>query len=166
MSTAKIKFVGKAQKDPGKCEKCGKELFKGDPYRWFKVGFRSRHKHVRCTDTQCMPKPSELESTSLSNIMAAFEAYEAKPVSGSDENWAEDLKGAVEEIQAAFEDYCSEKSEALDGWPNGNSQFEEAFERASAMRDAAEQVEVDEEAEDPDAEIERVMEELDEAMNQ
>lgn len=163
MSMARVKTVSKAQKDQGTCEKCGKSLPKGEPYRWFKVGFRSRHKHVRCTDASCTPRPSELESTSKADIYAAFEDYYANPVDPESEDWTEDLRGAMEPIVEAYANYLQEKEDALEAWPNGNSQFEDVRDGAQEANDAAEQVEVDEEAESPEDEINRVIEELDAA---
>lgn len=140
MSIAKINTVQKSQKDQGKCGKCGTLLPKGTAYRWFKVGFRSRSKNVRCMATACTPRPSERESSSKSAPMASMEEFEV----GGPYTTQEDLETAWMGVQVAFRDYADECEAALEGWPNGNADLEERRDGAEAASDEVECWEPDE----------------------
>ena len=56
---AKITQVAKAQKDQGKCRRCGVEIKAGEPYKWFAnlVGRTSTRK-VFCS--KCQPRQSDM----------------------------------------------------------------------------------------------------------
>ena len=129
MSVAKLIAVKAARKPQGKCEKCGKEINVGDPYRHFTVGFRSKRKRVRCIEVACTPRPSERESSAKAGPMSVMESFYDSYYSN-----VEDLQLAYGEVRDAFEEYASECEEALYAWENGNSQLEE---RAEAAREAA-----------------------------
>lgn len=147
MSIAKVTLVQKSMKD-GVCEKCRVELPKGSPYRWFKVGFRSRYKHVRCTSSACNPRYSELESSSKSNLYAAVEDFESNEFEEID-----DVQAAWDELVGAFDEYASEARDALDSWENGNAMLEERAEAAEEAHGEVEghylPTEPDEDEEDP-----------------
>ncbi len=99
-----------------KCESCGRAIEKGQPYRWFKVGFRSNWKHIRCMRSECTPRRSTLESSKMSGIYAAIETAEdsigAVDWNGSAEDVVSSLKDALETAGSEFEDVASEYSEA------------------------------------------------------
>lgn len=72
MSLAKVVEVKSARADY-RCEKDGTVILKGDPYRWYVVGFRSKYRHIRCMKASCSPRPSERESSQVSEVYAAQE---------------------------------------------------------------------------------------------
>lgn len=115
---ARVKVIGKAQKPQGKCQKCGTEIKAGDPYRYFKVGFRSRVKNVRCMADACTPRPSELTSSKMSGAYAAQE----------DAHDAIDAAATYDEIVQALEDCAQAAREVV-------SEYEEAVENAPMLED-------------------------------
>lgn len=134
MSQARVKTVMRAQKDQGACEKCRTPLPKGSPYRWFKVGFRSRYKHRRCMSPACAPRPSELESSKLADVYSAQEDAEANIDAAGD---VEDVKVAVQEFVDRVNEVAEEYREAATN-PNTGSVFNpEAEERADNLESAA-----------------------------
>lgn len=166
MSQARITTVGKAQKDQGPCGNCREEIKAGDPYLWFKVGFRSRHKNVRCMKASCFPRPSQRESSLLSEVYSAQESLDAALADTSDLS-LEDVTQAYEEFVEAVREYANSRREASDAWENGNSQFEEAADEAeSALSDiedwTAEEYDGDED--DAEALAEFVREQADAAL--
>jgi hypothetical protein len=139
MSVARLHTVNRARKDQGHCEKCGDLITVGDSYSYFTVGFRSKHKRVRCMKSSCYPRPSERESTSKAGPMAAMEDFAYMTFDN-----VEDLESAAEEVAAAFREYADEAESSLDGWPSGNAVLEERAEAASEAADAAEEWEPEE----------------------
>lgn len=134
MSVARLHTVAKARKDQGKCEKCGKALPAGSPYRHFTVGFRSKWKRVVCTDPACTPRPSQRESSSKSGPMAAIEDFQDLDITSLD-----DLTSAYEDVKSAFEEYAQECEDGAEAWENGNSQMEERAEMAREAADSLDQ---------------------------
>lgn len=63
-----VTTVNKCQKSPGTCGKCGCKIKVGDPYRWWK--FRYGGKRVRCMETKCNPRGSELISNPFQSALA------------------------------------------------------------------------------------------------
>lgn len=109
MSIAKINHVQAARKTQGTCGKCQTPINIGDPYRWYKVGFRARFKHVRCTSSACMPRPSELESSRISEVYAAQEDAQDR-IEGA-ETVAE-MNEAISDLQDAIEQLAEEYRDA------------------------------------------------------
>jgi hypothetical protein len=62
-----VTTVQKCQKSPGTCGKCGCKIKVGDPYRWWK--FRYGGKRVRCMETKCTPRQSELISNPFQSAL-------------------------------------------------------------------------------------------------
>lgn len=135
MSVAKLHRVQRAQKDQGKCGKCGEELPKGSPYLWFTVGFRSHFKHKRCLKAECEPRPSERESSSFATVLAAQEAFEDNIDTLEDKD---DIADAVQEVAEAVTELAQQYEEALEMWPNGNSQIEELRDHYQSQQDEIE----------------------------
>ena len=134
MSVAKLHHVQKAQK-ARKCGKCGTDIGKGQPYRWFQVGFRSRLRQIRCTAETCYPPPSVRESSKVSVIMGAQESF----YDNIDElDTQESIESAVAEVAEAVREVADEYQEALDNWPSGNSNLEEKVEHYSSQADTLE----------------------------
>ena len=71
MSLAKLNHIKRVRK-PGKCEKCGVEIKVGDPAVRYAVGFRGATR-TRCAKHECLPKPSERESSLVADLYAAQE---------------------------------------------------------------------------------------------
>jgi hypothetical protein len=141
VSVARITNVKKSLK-PGKCEKCGTELPKGSPYLWYKVGFRSRHKHVRCTEAACFPKDSERESSLLSSVYAAKEAAE-ETIQSADN--AEDMQQALTDYAEAIREVADQYEEAMtdDQGNVFNTTAEERYENLTSAADEIEGIDID-----------------------
>lgn len=135
MSIARVTVVNKSIK-PGTCEKCRTELPKGSAYRHFKVGFRSRYKHVRCMSDACTPRASELESSKIAAVYAAQEDA-GDALDALDETaTAEDIEEIVRAVAEACREVASEYEEASTD-DNGTVWNTDAEERAGTLNDAA-----------------------------
>ncbi len=106
-----------------RCGKCGQPIAKGEGYRWYKVGFRSPFKNIRCDRHTCDPRPSELESSKLAGVYEAIESAEdningTTPDSpdwdSSVEAIRESLSTAADDIRAVADEY-REAAEAMGG---------------------------------------------------
>jgi hypothetical protein len=135
MSVQKIHTIGKAQKDQGECGKCKKPLLAGEPYIWWTMGFRAKHKNKRCTANFCYPAPSERETTKVATVYAAQESFEAS-IDGMES--PDEIESAVEAVAEAAREVAEEYREAADLWENGNSQLEELAEHYESQADEME----------------------------
>lgn len=149
---ARVTEVKKARTDQGEC-KCGKEIKAGDPYRWAQPGFRGA-KRVRCMDTKCRFRPSELTTSKLAGVYGATEcaedtiqAWDGK--SGDVEDIKEALTTCAEEVREVAEEY-RESAENMREAFNGNSssvadeceeKADEISSWADELKQAAEQLE-------------------------
>ena len=150
MSQARIQYVQRAQArypkgDDGKpdrsadpipltCERDGTLINKGEPYRWFKVGFRSNYKHIRCMKPECTPRPSELES---SNLATAYAAQEDALDSANSVDNPDDAQQVVDEFSSALQELAEEYRTASEN-PNTGVVFNtDAEERADTLESAA-----------------------------
>lgn len=142
----KLNVVAKAQKDQGKCQKCGAEILKGDSYRWWKPS-RFTSKRVRCMKPSCSPAPWELEGNEKrAGLLRAQEAVDAVLGVTTCESAQMYIADALEEVRAVIESF----QEAVDSWSGTgleNSQRHADFEVAvSELEDwvqSAEGVEAD-----------------------
>lgn len=121
------KANGQAQR---KCGRCGHEVQKGETYYWAKPGFRTRRPVVRCAKHPF--RQSELTTGVRSEALAAVEAFE-DAIDGVDS--FDNLDSVRTDLESSLDDYVSTRQEALDAWPNGNSQLEEFVYQAEAARD-------------------------------
>ena len=152
---ARATTVPKSRKDQGKCSRCEAPLPAGTGYVYWKPFFRSNYKIVRCLKGACAPRPSELDNSKTSAILAAQEAYEDnKPYESAD-----DLQEAVEAVAEAVRDVAQEYGDAADAWEHGNERLEELRdhyeEQASNLEgfsasDTWEEYEADDEEERPE----------------
>lgn len=103
MSIARLVTVQKSRKSKKygerKCEACRTIIPTGAPYRYFTVGFHSNFPHVRCLKATCSPKPSELESSQLS------EAFSAQEIAIADLGWLSG-QGEISDIQQILDDFA------------------------------------------------------------
>lgn len=105
-----------------KCGKCGRSIEKGETYRWYKIGFRSRYKYIRCDSMACTPRYSELESrdnmvTVWSAIESANDTLDGLDAADPEENTNsidEAVQTAGQEINEAAGAY-REAAEAMGG---------------------------------------------------
>lgn len=144
----RINNVKKAQKDQGTCGRCGKDIKKGDGYRWIK--FRHGGKVKRCLAPGCIFRSSELtQSDKLSRVYSAQETAEGAlgALDTGDESFEGDARVALEEaateIREVSEEYqescdnirenfsesptadeCEEKAQELEGWADELESFE------------------------------------------
>lgn len=158
MSQAKVVEVKHARAEY-RCEKDGTVIAKGDPYRWYVVGFRSKHRRIRCMKATCTPRPSEKESSNLSEVYAAQEsATDALDNLSTQVESEEDAKGLVEEIKSILEEAAGSISEVADGYREadenfgggGSTEMGEWADTLDEAKDALESWEPDTEAEDID----------------
>ena len=138
MSVARIHTVNKSMK-PGTCQKCKVALPKGSAYRWYKVGFRSRFKNVRCMAPDCWPKESERESSLLAGVYAAREDAEESLVNATD---VDEMKEIVSTYAEAVREVASEYEQAKEDG-NGNVFNTTAEERQEALETAADDIEAE-----------------------
>ncbi len=101
---------------------------KGDPYYWAAPGFRSRTKMIRCVDHPF--RESDLITGNRADIVRAREdAIDA--IDGAES--IADIESAMSEFESAADDYLNLRQEALDAWPNGNSQLQEYVDQAESI---------------------------------
>jgi len=143
MSLAKINRIGKVRKATT-CEKCGDPIGVGSPAVKFAVGFRARTR-VRCTKSECFPKPSERESSMVSSVYAAQEDAD---VSTAD---------SLNDLEQIRDDIATATREVAEEYEN-SEMFERNYdlqERAETLNGAADELENWEPAEDsPDDDTE------------
>lgn len=103
MSLAKIYHVGRVRKE-WTCGKCKDVIPVGSPAVKFAVGFRGRTQ-VRCTKTECFPKPSERESSLVSGAYAAQEDVDFDSVTTLDDLYSirDEVASAVREVAGEYE---------------------------------------------------------------
>lgn len=111
---ARITLVKKAQKDQGKCRRCGAVIKLGDSYFWFanRLGRMSVRK-VFCAAHR--PRPSEVTtSDKLSQLYGAQEAFEDQVFDS-----LEDIASALRDAASTAEEVGQEYRDSLDNMPDG-----------------------------------------------
>lgn len=127
-----------------KCERCGKEITPGSPYKWIapKSGPYGGHKRTRCAECPGW-RPSETTSSTIKSI-----------VYGAQENFSdelmgiEDIESLVDAVHTVGESY-REAGEAAresatnieDGFGHATYQSDELNERADSLESAADELE-------------------------
>lgn len=145
MSLAKVVEVKHARAEY-RCEKDGTEIAKGDPYRWYVVGFRSKHRRIRCMNAGCAPRPSERESSNVSEVYAAQEnaADRLGDLSTSiDRDSASEL---VSEVREVLQEAADSIREVGDGYREADENFggggsTDMAEWADTLESAADEIE-------------------------
>ena len=141
MSVARVHYVKAARKEQGKCGKCGDDLPKGQPYRWYSVGFRSHYASKRCMKSTCSPRQSELESSKLSSVYSAQEGAEDELAAlrngePQDQQAVQDvMTGFAEAVRETADEY-READEAIGGGGTGTI----SEERADLLNEAADEL--------------------------
>ena len=118
------------------CGHCQRAIEKGEKYRWFKVGFRSRYKHIRCFRSDCTPRMSELESSLLSGAYSAIEGAEdtLRALDSSDpEDDTSNIDAAVNEAADGVREVADQYREAADAMGSAGEALEE---KAQEIEDA------------------------------
>ena len=133
----RVSHVKKAQKDQGTCGGCGKQVVKGDAYKWAKGRYGPRM--VRCDS--CYFRQSDLTgSDKLSRAYAAQEDAEDR-LSGWGGEDAEEARTILQELAEAVrevgEEYQESADNIMEAFPSGNSTSEECEEKASNLEDWA-----------------------------
>lgn len=139
MSIARVK-TQRARKSPGQCEHCRDLIHVGQEYRSYKVGFRSRLKHVRCMKPECTPKASELESSLLATVYAAQESAESyiEGADGSPEDKIQVLRDGITGVVEALGEVADQYEEADNAM---GAHQGESYEKAETLRNSADQLE-------------------------
>lgn len=136
MSIARVKTSAFAARKGAtlRCQRCQREIAKGEVYRWWFVGFRSRYKRVRCM-TCPAPRTSELESSRLSEAYAAVEtaedALDAVEAPGDEGDLESILQDAASEIQSLADDYRSADEQFGGGGGTDSGQRADDLEQAA-----------------------------------
>jgi hypothetical protein len=127
----------KRVRKPWTCEKCKAEIKVGDPAVKFAVGFRGRTR-VRCSKSECFPKPSERESSLVAEV------YSAQEEAGVDSaETLEDLYSVRDDVAQAAREVAGQYEES--------EMFEKNYdhqERADTLNSAADDLEAWEPIED------------------
>lgn len=146
MSQARV-YTSKFAARQGKtlnCGKCGENIQKGDSYRWYKVGFRSRYKHIRCYRVGCTPRPSELESSLTSGAYAAIEMAEDTLMALDGQAPDDDATAINEAVQGAaegFQEVADQYREASDAMGGDYGAGASLAEKAQEIEDAGSELE-------------------------
>ncbi len=112
-----------------KCSSCGKVIEKGEKYLWAKPGFRRRIPVIRCLKHPF--RESDLITGNRAEIVRAKE----DAIDAIEAAWTiEEIESAMRDFESAADDYVLLREEALDAWPNGNSQLEEYVYQAEAIQ--------------------------------
>lgn len=130
----RVKVADKTQPLPNyKCSNCGTEIQVGMPYIYWEPGFRSSYKVVRCNESKCYPRTSELETTKTAAIYAAIESVGDQI---GDVDSIDGLNELVEEVKTAIEEVKDEYGEAKYG-ADGSTVFNTmAEEKEAELEDA------------------------------
>jgi len=144
MSQARIKTSRFAARQGATlaCQKCGEPIEKGEVYRWYFVGFRSRFKRVRCLRSGCTPRRSELESSAMAGAYSAVEGAEdalaALRLAGPEDD-ASSVVSAVEEAASGIREVADQYREADEAFGGGGmTQSGELADMAEEAADALE----------------------------
>lgn len=124
------------------CSKCRRNIEKGERYRWYKPGFRSRYKVVICSN--CKVKPSETMSSKMAGVVAAVEdANEALDAleAGDPEQDTSSIESILQEAASTIEGVADEYREAAEASPTGLIFGEDYNERADEISNAASDLE-------------------------
>lgn len=125
-----------------KCSKCGREIAKGERYRWFKLGFRSRYKTIICAT--CPVKASETMTSKMRGVVAAGEtANDALDVLDrqTPETDTTSIKDILQTAASDIEAVADEYRDAAEASPTGMIFGEDYNERADEIADAASDLE-------------------------
>lgn len=113
--------VAKARKAQGQCGKCSAKIKKGDPYRWWKFNFGSRH--VRCMSPACAPKASDLTRSEFYSRLYEIEEIVSSALDAFREGGdASDAASALTDAAEQLRELGSECQEKHDNMPEGLQQ--------------------------------------------
>ena len=107
-----VKLVKRARKAQGKCGKCNEVLSIGSPYRWWK--FRYGGRYVRCTKSECFPRPSELTQSEFRSAAYSIQENNEDAVTSADdvdalESLRDDIASQIEEeVVSSLQDKLDE----------------------------------------------------------
>lgn len=136
---ARVKTVQKSRK-AGKCSACGDPLPIGSAYRYFKPGFRTRLKVIRCMKPECTPKASELTTSRMSEAYAAQEDAHAAIESAET---VDDLTSALEDAAGRASDLKDEYDQAIEAAPMLEEQVQPQVDALEAWAETLEGVSLD-----------------------
>lgn len=120
MSVARVKHSKFAARKGAtlKCQKCGREIAKGETYRWWFKGFRSRFKFVRCS-TCPAPRTSELESSMKADAYAAVESAQDELAALTEPGEPSDVESIVNQAGESVQEVADQYREADNGFGGG-----------------------------------------------
>jgi hypothetical protein len=135
-----------------KCDKCGKEIKVGDPYKWTEIKMTyGGMKKVRCMDCPSW-KQSELTMSKMSGVYAAQEMVEDTDVLSVEdlESLRDDAVSQIEEVAQEYEDSATNIEE---GFGHSTSMSEELNEKAESLRSWADEIQSVDFEEPPDCDV-------------
>lgn len=144
MGIARVKYVKGARKDQGVCGGCSQPIKKGDPYKWWTVGFRARHKSKRCEKCP-LPPPSARESNEkVAAVYAAQEAFDDAIETAMDRDSIVSVLGEYAEGLREAASLWNESADAIeDGFGHETEQSNEQREKGENAESCADQIESD-----------------------
>lgn len=144
----RITHVKKARNDQGHCRNCGTEIKAGNPYRWIKPRYGS--KHVRCMNDACRFRNSHLISNDkVASFFAACESVEDAIVRARNGSWRSDGDDTIasfvaqiaeetkDNVEMVADEYEENASNLEDAFPN-DERIDEYYEKAECLREAVE----------------------------
>lgn len=144
---AQLKTVRRAQKPQGDCSHCKTPINAGDPYRYWKPGFRSRTKIRVCMQAACTPKRSQLENSKMSDAYAAIE--DAESIIQAAET-IDEIRTALEECSQAVQTVADEYSEAISETPMLEATLQEKVDELESFAGDLDATELEDPEDDAD----------------
>lgn len=143
-------FRGTTKTDDGnlRCERCQKPIKPGDGYRWWANKMRHMRgsvRRIRCMDSTCTPRPSEMKPGRTGQIMRIGEDFEE--AMNVNETWTEasDFTSLAESTAEQMREIGQELADGADnleeGFGHETSQSAELRERAERINSAADELE-------------------------
>lgn len=102
------------------CEKCKRDIPKGEVYRYYTVGYRSRYRHIRCYRSECTPRQSEMTNSKMAGVYSGSESL-MDTVNALAFTAGDDAASIISEVESALET-------AADEWRNVGEEYREAAE--------------------------------------
>jgi DNA-directed RNA polymerase subunit M/transcription elongation factor TFIIS len=124
------------------CGKCGKEIEPGMPYRWVqpKSGPYGGTKRYRCMECPTW-RESELTTSKMAGVYAAQEQVDDELYTCEEMGDLESLRDDVaDQVEAVADEYEESAQNIVDGFGHETSMSEELADKASMLRDWAEDI--------------------------
>lgn len=132
----KINEVKKARDDQGTCGRCGTALPAGSAYRWIKGRYSARK--VRCLESACRFRPSEMTESKLSAAYAAQETLEGFMAEWSNDDGIDNVKDACSEAAESIREVGQEYGDAAEAMGGAGEEMQEKADNLESWADEIE----------------------------